>query len=170
LGTLARRKKVKAVSVYLVGVATTRRRGCRFGIYLSEELCTELDRLLREVEPRARSRIVQEALRLYIAESQWKKVSGYVVGSINVLYDHEVKGVDARLTDTQHEYADVIVSTLHIHLDPRTCLLVIAIRGPSGRVYEFVENLKSIDGVLMVRPVVVLGLGPQADLLPAPKG
>jgi len=139
-----------------MGATTPRRSGCKFGIYLGEELCVELGRLIRETEPKARSRVIQEALRLYIAESLWKEVSGHVVGSLSVLYDHEVGGADALLTDVQHEYTDIVISALHVHLDPRTCLLVIAIRGPSDRVRQFVENLKKVDGVLMVRPVVVL--------------
>jgi len=116
----------------------------------------ELDRLVGGARPRARSRVIQEALRLYIAESLWREVGGYVVGSLNVLYNHEVEGVDARLTDVQHEYADVVVSALHVHLDPRTCLLVIAIRGASVRVRELAEKLEGVSGVLLVRPVVVL--------------
>ncbi len=139
-----------------MGATTDRRSGCKFGVYLDEELCVELSKLIRESEPRARSKVIQEALRLYITESLWRDVSGYVAGSLSVLYNHEVGEVDAFLTDVQHEYTDIVVAALHVHLDPRTCLLVIAIRGPSDRVREFVENLKKVDGVLMVRPVVVL--------------
>jgi len=139
-----------------MGATTVSRRGCRFGIYLDEELCAEFNRLVGGARPRAKSRVIQEALRLYMAESLWREASGYVAGSLNVLYNHEVEGVDARLTDVQHEYADVVVSALHVHLDPRTCLLVIAIRGVSTRVRELVEKLESVDGVLLVRPVVVL--------------
>ena len=107
---------------------------------------------------------VEEALRLYIAEGLWREVTGYVIGSLNVLYNHEVEGADARLTDVQHEYADVVVSALHVHLDPGTCLLVIAVRGSSERVRELVKNLERISGVLLVRPIVVLATPREAGV------
>ncbi|MCC6046766.1 MAG: CopG family ribbon-helix-helix protein [Desulfurococcaceae archaeon] len=147
-----------------MGVTTVERGGCKFGVYLDEELCLELKRLVEGGGYRVRSRIIQEALRLYMAESLWREVGGYVVGSLNVLYNHEVEGVDARLTDVQHEYADVVVSALHVHLDPRTCLLVIAVRGTSERVRELVKNLEKISGVLLVRPIVVLATPREAGV------
>jgi CopG family nickel-responsive transcriptional regulator len=147
-----------------MGVTTVDRGGCKFGVYLGEELCLELKKLVEGGGRRARSRIIQEALRLYIAEGLWREVNGYVIGSLNVLYNHKVEGVDARLTDVQHEYADVVVSALHVHLDPRTCLLVIAVRGSSERVRELVKNLERISGVLLVRPIVVLATPREAGV------
>jgi CopG family nickel-responsive transcriptional regulator len=133
-------------------------------VYLDEELCLELNRLVGGAEHRVRSRIIQEALRLYIAEGLWREVGGYVVGSLNVLYNHEVEGVDASLTDVQHEYVDVVVSALHVHLDPKTCLLVVVVRGTSERVRELVRNLEKISGVLLVRPIVVLATPREASM------
>ena len=40
--------------------------------------------------------------------------------------------VQATLTDIQHDHHDVILSTLHVHLDHHNCLEVLIVRGKAG--------------------------------------
>jgi CopG family nickel-responsive transcriptional regulator len=60
----------------------------------------------------------------------WKyEEEGVANGTITAIYDHEVKGLEESLTDTQHLYKGIINSAMHIHLDEKNCLLVIAVKG-----------------------------------------
>ena len=52
-----------------------------------------------------------------------------------------------RLTDIQHDYQRVIVSTQHIHLDHDHCLEIIAVRGPAGDVGRLADSLRTVKGV-----------------------
>lgn len=126
----------------------------KMGIYIPSELERELRVLLEKRGTGSVSQVVQEALRLYLSELRVKEKC-VVVGSVNVLYNHEVGDVDSALTDLQHDYIDVILFANHVHLDREKCLLTIVVKGPSERVEELTSKLTSIRGVLIVKPTLI---------------
>jgi len=97
-----------------------------------------------------RSKLIQEALRLFIVENRWV-TSAEVVGSISILYDHSIANIDEMLTDIQHIFRDVVISSMHVHLDENRCMLVIAVKGSSQRVKEFLDKVRMLKGTLIVR-------------------
>uniref|UniRef100_A0A7C4D9M8 CopG family ribbon-helix-helix protein n=1 Tax=Staphylothermus marinus TaxID=2280 RepID=A0A7C4D9M8_STAMA len=109
---------------------------------------------MQKLGVKSRSRIVQEALRLFINEYKWR-FSQKVHGIIGVVYDHNVSGVDDELTDIQHEYLENIISTIHIHLTRDKCMLIIVMKSEGDRLYELVSRLINTRGVLLVRPMVL---------------
>jgi len=124
--------------------------GVKFGVYIQRELIEELDRIMLNSGIRNRSKLFQEALRLFIIENRWIS-SKEVVGSISILYNHDVGDIDKRLTDIQHTFRDIIISSMHIHLDEDTCMLVIAVRGDSQRIKEFLDSIRMLKGTLLVK-------------------
>lgn len=64
-----------------------------------------------------------------------------VAGTMTIIYDHEVKGLDDSLTNIQHLHRDVISSTMHIHLDERNCLLVTVLRGEVRTIQNLAKEL-----------------------------
>lgn len=126
----------------------------KFGIYLPTDLANELDRCMRLLGFRSKSRLFQEALRLFIAEHRWE-LTGNAVGIIGVVYDHSVKHADEQLTHVQHDFIDIIVSTMHVHLDKKKCMLIIAIRGNTARIKELIRKITEVRGVLVTRPVLL---------------
>ena len=87
----------------------------RVGVYIPSDLAEKIEKIMKSKGVDSLSKIVQEALRLYIAEHSW--ASGEeVVGAITVLYDHEVGHTDEKITDVQHKYLDIVLSATHIHL------------------------------------------------------
>ncbi len=129
-------------------------RGVKFGIYLSKELDQGLRQCMRSLGIKSKSRAIQEAIRLFIAENKWR-LKGRVAGVIGVVYNHDVHGVDEKLTDIQHEYIEVIVATLHVHLTKEKCMLAIIVRGDSPIIRELVRKINGIKGVLFVRPLLL---------------
>lgn len=127
----------------------------KFGVYLPEELTRELEDFMRHFEAKSKSKLIQEALRLYIVEHKWKHVKGSIAGVISVIYDHEVAHADEVLTDIQHEFLDVIVSTLHVHLDVNNCMLAIAVKGASNKIRELISRVGKVKGVKLVRPMLM---------------
>jgi len=126
----------------------------RFGVYLTGDLLDKLEELMKILGVKSRSRVIQEALRVYLAEHSWR-ARGRVCGIIGVVYNHEVEGVDEKLTDIQHNYLDVIASTLHVHLTRDKCLLAIVVRGVGDRVRGLVNSIESLKGVLLTRAMVL---------------
>ncbi len=124
--------------------------GIKFGVYIQKELIAELDRIMLDSGIKNRSKLIQEALRLFIIENKWVS-SKEVVGSISILYNHSVDDIDEKLTVIQHAFRDVIISGMHIHLDEHICMLVIAVKGDSQRIKEFLNSIRMLRGILLVR-------------------
>lgn len=126
----------------------------KFGVYLPEDLARELEECMDIIGIKSKSKIIQEALRLFIIEHRWK-AAGKASGIIGIIYDHEVKGVDELLTDIQHDYLDVIITTMHVHLDKRKCMLAIIVKGDTNKIKELLSNIMKIKGVLVARPMLL---------------
>lgn len=127
----------------------------KFGVYIPGDLASEIEEFLKKTGLKSKSRLIQEALRLFIAEHGWESGNN-AAGIIGVIYNHHVKEVDSRLTDVQHDYRDVIVSTLHIHLTHELCMLAIVVRGAAPRIKELISEIMSIEGVMNVRQILLL--------------
>ncbi len=129
-------------------------KGVRFGVYVPPDLAKDLNECMSKLGIKSKSQLVQEALRLFIAEHRWK-LSGQVVGVIGVIYNHEVGEVDEKLTDIQHKYLDIVVGAFHLHLDRENCLLIIVVRGESSKIKSLLDELIKIKGVKTARPLLL---------------
>jgi len=126
----------------------------RVGVYIPKDLAEKLLEIMKDMGIDTLSRIVQESIRLFIAEHSWR-IGGEVVGAIGVLYDHEVSNVDEELTDIQHRFLSIVISSMHVHLDERNCLLMIIVRGSSDTIKKFVSGIEKIKGVKLVRLTLI---------------
>jgi len=57
--------------------------------------------------------------------------------------------------DIQHHFVDIIKSTMHIHLEFKKCLEIIAVSGPLKRVRDLKEALQRLKSVLSISFYVV---------------
>jgi len=122
----------------------------RFSVSFPKDLLNELERL-SELEGTSRSSVLQRAAENYIADRRWMASEGKVAGAALIAYNHEARGIDESLTDVQHEFMDVIVSSLHIHLTREECLLIIAVKGEVKRIKELVEKISRLHGIRTAR-------------------
>jgi len=130
------------------------RRGIKFGVYIPEDIARELEDIMRSMGIDNKSKVIQEALRVFVLENKWYFTKN-VAGSIAILYNHDVDEVDLKLTDIQHEYIDIIKASMHIHLDEKKCMLLIAVKGESSKIKELIGKLHTIRGVLLIRYVLL---------------
>jgi len=128
--------------------------GSKFGVYIPKELANDLERIMNALGISSKSALVREALRLYIIEHKWK-VAKEAVGIIGVIYNHEISGVDEELTNIQHDFLDIIVSTLHVHLSKEKCMLAIAVRGNAEKIKYLIGKLSTVKGVEITRPLLL---------------
>ena len=128
----------------------------RVGVTFPPGLLKELDEMLEEMGYESRSKAVQDSVRTLVSEHKWlRKQKGTKVGVLVMLYDHEVKGLDEALIDAQHEHADVIYSSMHIHLSERECLETIAVKGEVEEIRRLVQEIKTKRGVKQVKLSIV---------------
>jgi len=69
------------------------------------------------------------------------------VGTVTLVYDHELRELTRVLTRLQHLYHPAIISSLHVHLDEHNCLEVLVIRDKAKRIREIADRLTSVRGV-----------------------
>ena len=118
----------------------------RFGVSLERELLDKFDRLVQEQGYTNRSEALRDLIRESLIKKEW--VEGKeVAGAITLVYDHHRRELLNLLTDIQHEYHDLVVSTQHIHLDHDNCLEIIAVKGNSGEIGKLAHKLRATKGV-----------------------
>ena len=129
-------------------------REMKFGVYIPKELAHELEECMKALGVTNKSKIIQEALRLFISEHRWR-VHGEALGAVIVLYNHDVPNVDESLTDIQHEFLSLILSSLHVHLSKEMCAQIIIVKGSTEELKDLVGKLVGLRGVELVRTVII---------------
>ena len=118
----------------------------RFGVSLEKPLLERFDALIRNRQYTNRSEALRDLIRRELVRKEWRE-GGEVAGAITLIYDHHTRDLMAKVTDTQHDFQKVIISTQHIHLDHKNCLEIIAARGKADDVQRLADALTSIKGV-----------------------
>jgi CopG family nickel-responsive transcriptional regulator len=118
----------------------------RFGVSLPKDLLDKFDKLISQKGYSNRSEAFRDIIRQELVKEEWAGVSD-VVGAITLVYDHHKRELVNKLTDIQHDFQDIIISTQHIHLDHDNCLEIIAAKGGPDKVKKLADSLRSVKGV-----------------------
>jgi len=118
----------------------------RFGVSLEKELLHKFDSLIGEKKYPNRSEAIRDLIRENLVKREWIK-GEKVAGVIALVYDHHKRELVNTLTDIQHHYHSLIISTQHIHLDEDNCLEVVVVRGKPKEVESLADRLKATKSV-----------------------
>jgi CopG family nickel-responsive transcriptional regulator len=149
----------------------------RFTISLPKSLYEDFEAFRKKLDV-SRSDAVRKAMFSFIStQENIPKTPGDVVGTISMIMSHEhfddihehtdsdthehdfssrpvyasLKKSDELLkNDLEHHYLDIIISTMHIHLQYEKCVEIIAVNGPYDRVKELKESLERLKSVYHV--------------------
>jgi CopG family nickel-responsive transcriptional regulator len=119
----------------------------RFSISLAPSLLAQLDSMTREKGYGNRSQAIADMIRAQLVEHRQKTSRGEIAGTITLVYDHHKPHVQATLTDIQHDHHQVIISTVHVHLDHHNCLEVLVVRGQGAIIKKIADELIAAKGV-----------------------
>jgi CopG family nickel-responsive transcriptional regulator len=119
----------------------------RIGVAIDSELLQKFDELIQRRNYRTRSEAFRDMIRGELVETAWESPEAQVVGTVTMLYDHHVRMLSDRLIDMQHDRHDLVLSTMHLHLDHHNCLEVMVVRGKAGEVKQLADALLSTKGV-----------------------
>lgn len=118
----------------------------RFGISMSSELLSKFDNLIKSKGYTNRSEAIRDLIRDYLVEQEWQE-DQETIGAVTMVYNHHVRELTESLTAIQHKYHNLIVSSMHVHIDEHNCLEVAIIRGKGSKVKEVADRLISVRGV-----------------------
>lgn len=69
------------------------------------------------------------------------------MASVSFVYDHHDHTVANRVLDLQHRHHDLVVSSMHTHLDRDHCLETVVFKGELVAVASCCEELTALRGV-----------------------
>jgi len=118
----------------------------RFGISLGKELLSKFDRHIKDKRYTNRSEAIRDLIREGLIKHEWREDKD-IAGAITLIYDHHKRELLNKITDIQHDFQRIIISTQHIHLDHDNCLEIIALRGSARESQKLSDMLKAITGV-----------------------
>jgi CopG family transcriptional regulator, nickel-responsive regulator len=119
----------------------------RFTVSLPPTLMRQLDEMTTTKGYTNRSLAIADMIRDQLVEHRQRTRSEEIVGTITLVYDHHKMHVQETLTNIQHDHHDVILSTVHVHLDHHNCLEVLLVRGRAALVKRIADELIAAKGV-----------------------
>jgi CopG family transcriptional regulator, nickel-responsive regulator len=119
----------------------------RFTVSMPPQLVRQLDRMIHAKGFDNRSQAIADMIRNELVEYQEKSGAEEIAGTITLVYDHHKPNIQAELTSIQHDRHDVIISTVHVHLDHHNCLEVLVVRGKASIIRSIADSLITSKGV-----------------------
>ncbi len=120
-------------------------------VSIPKKLSNQVEKILDGGEYSSRSELVRDALRNYIYDADvLTKVSGKVLGVMTVSYSLESRATTNSVLRLQHSFADIILSTTHIHME-HMCMEAIIVKGNVDKVRQLLEKTKATRGILGVK-------------------
>lgn len=119
----------------------------RTGVAIESELLQRFDDYIENEGFANRSEAVRDLIRDRLNEAGLKSGNAFVVGTVTLIYDHHSRLLPGKLTELQHKYHELIISTVHAHLDHDLCLETVVVKGMLRRVKELADQLIGIKGV-----------------------
>ncbi|UNC93682.1 nickel-responsive transcriptional regulator NikR [Candidatus Contubernalis alkaliaceticus] len=119
----------------------------RFGVSMNEQLLEKFDQQIVKKGYSNRSEAVRDLIRNQLVQLEWEDENQEVAGTVTLVYDHHVRGLTNVLMEIQHDFHNLVLSTMHVHLDHYNCLEVLVIKGKASDTRKLAEKLISIKGV-----------------------
>ena len=107
----------------------------------------EMVSLMTELSVNNKSKFITDAISNYISQMKWRTSKGKVVGVLMLAYYHEKTMMLKKLMDIQHDFIDIIKSSIHFHLTKELCFEVIGVVGEINRVKKLVSEMSKVKGV-----------------------
>lgn len=119
----------------------------RFSVSLESDLLEEFDKFCADRSFATRSEAIRQLLRKALIEDAWASESQTAVATLTLVYDHHRPGLMEQLTEIQHGHVEMVVSSMHVHLDHHHCLEVIILRGEARVLRDVASRLRGMKGV-----------------------
>jgi CopG family transcriptional regulator, nickel-responsive regulator len=119
----------------------------RFSVSLESDLLERFDHYCHEQRYATRSEAVRQLLRETLTSHAWSADAEDAAATLTIVYDHHRTSLMEKLLELQHRHAEMVVSTMHVHLDHDHCLEVIVLRGRAGALQQMAAELKGLKGI-----------------------
>lgn len=119
----------------------------RVTITMEDELLAELDALVSRRGYQNRSEALRDLTRAGLRQVDPPAPDAACVAALVYVYDHARRDLPNRLANEFHDHHQMAISTLHVHLDPESCLEVTVLRGRAKDVQHMADHVTAERGV-----------------------
>ena len=120
----------------------------RFSVAMPEDLLVKFDHLVaRRGLAKNRSEVIRDLVRDALVEDMCAMPGRLVIGTLNIVYNHHANDIQEKLHSIQHDYLDMFVASMHVHIDHDNCLEVIVLKGETGLVQDVANMILGTKGV-----------------------
>jgi len=119
----------------------------RFGVSMEKNLLASFDELISRKGYANRSEAFRDLVRDHLVEEEWKVEKKEMIGTITIVYNHHTRGLSDTLIELQHHFHNLIISTMHLHMDEDNCLEVLVVKGMVDKIKTIADKLISTRGV-----------------------
>ncbi len=120
----------------------------RFSVAMPEDLLVKFDHLVaRRGLAKNRSEVIRDLVRDALVEDMCAMPGRLVMGTLTIVYNHHANDLQEKLHNIQHDYLDMMVSSMHVHIDHDNCLEVIVLKGETGLVQDVANMILGTKGV-----------------------
>ena len=120
----------------------------RFGVSIDQDLLENYDRLINERGYATRSEALRDLIRETLIQQKIELQSETeALGSLTIVYDHHASNLLKEMAQIQHNYHELILSVMHLHVSHNDCLELIALRGVVAEIVELANGLLSLKGI-----------------------
>ena len=119
----------------------------RFGVSLPHSLIVRFDKHIQKKDYPNRSEAIRDLIRKTLIEEKIDR-NEVVIGVLHILFNHHKHDLMEKLTDVQHDYHHLIISSTHVHLNHESCLEVILLKGKTGEIKNLSDKMIATKGVI----------------------
>ena len=141
----------------------------RISVSMPEDLLVALDGMVAGRGFGSRSQAVAAMINEQLLEHKRQLGNEVMMGTITLMYDRSVRGLQKQLSDLQCAHIDEVISSLHVHLMDHQMLEVILVQGPASTLQAIANEMSTLRGVVTGRlQLMAATIPPLLHPLPAP--
>ena len=141
----------------------------RISVSMPEDLLVALDGMVAGRGFGSRSQAVAAMINEQLLEHKRQLGNEVMMGTITLMYDRSVRGLQKQLSDLQCAHIDEVISSLHVHLMDSQMLEVILVQGPASTLQAIANEMSTLRGVVTGRlQLMAATIPPLLPPLPAP--
>lgn len=128
----------------------------RITVTLDDDLVAEIDEIMRIRGYQNRSEAIRDLTRSGLKEARLD-ASGTedCVAAVVYVFDHSMRDLSKRLVATLHDNHQLVLSTLHVHLDHDHCMEATVLKGKSSQVQAVANQIIAERGVRHGRLIMI---------------
>ena len=136
----------------------------RISISLPPRLLEELDHMVESRGYGSRSQAIGDIVTYQLAEHKRKLGDDIMAGTITLLYNLSIRGLQKKLADIQYKHIKEVISSLHVHLARHQMMEVLLVQGPAQKLQDIANELTTQRGVFTGRLNLLPASIPQVHL------